>query len=204
MPSPPRLMGPNMATAPPPGPVAVPISNASPQLLPAPYLAAPGVIYTTPPPLPGASAPYQVPLGYTSPPPTAPPPTLAQQPVASPQVGGGGGVWRCARSKVGFPEVLALAPFCGKDCAVSFLAPAYLCIVEGFCEPEAFIAKRLLNRKLGDCNLNSKRRLWSNMLYVLCVGSTSLWTSYVQSLVKELSAIKEGQFLNFWLLIHCA
>ena len=132
MPSPPRLMGPNMATAPPPGPVAVPISNASPQLLPAPYLAAPGVIYTTPPPLPGASAPYQVPLGYTSPPPTAPPPTLAQQPVASPQVGGGG-VWLCARLKVGFPEFLALVPFCGKDCVVLFLSLIFASL-RGFCD----------------------------------------------------------------------
>lgn len=155
MPSPPRLMGPSMATAPPPGPVAVPISNASPQLLPAPYLAAPGVIYTTPPPLPGASAPYQVPLGYTSPPPTAPPPTLAQQPVASPQVGGGG-VWLCARLKVGFPEFLALGPFCGEDCVVLFLSPAYLCIIERFLWPEVFIAKQLLNRRLGDYNLIQK------------------------------------------------
>ncbi|KAL8601499.1 hypothetical protein ACOMHN_000441 [Nucella lapillus] len=85
MPSPPRLMGPSMGAVP-RGTVAVPISNAaSPQLLPAPYLAGPGVIYTAPPPPPGASPPYQVPLGYTSPPPTAPPPTLAQPPVPSPQ-----------------------------------------------------------------------------------------------------------------------
>ncbi|XP_076459603.1 uncharacterized protein LOC143292858 isoform X2 [Babylonia areolata] len=84
MPSPPRLMGPNMAAAP-PGTVAVPISNASPQLLPAPYMAAPTVIYSAPPPPPGASPPYQVPLGYTSPPPAAPPPTLAQPPVVTPQ-----------------------------------------------------------------------------------------------------------------------
>jgi hypothetical protein len=88
MPSNPLLMAPNMVTAP-PGPVPVPISNQSPQLLPPGYMGAPGIIYTAPPPLPGAaSGPYQVPLGYTSPPPTAPPPSLAgQAPVSSPQVG---------------------------------------------------------------------------------------------------------------------
>lgn len=80
MPSPPRMMAPNMATAP-PGPVPVPI-NTTPQMIPASYMTSPGVIYTAPPPM---SGPYQVPLAYTSPPPTAPPPTLAQPPIVSPQ-----------------------------------------------------------------------------------------------------------------------